>query len=304
MIRKSFILSLSFLGLSHPALAQVATSNITVTNNPRLEELISFDRQKINLTGRGVRVCVIDSGQQLAIAERKGLVQAPYNALDGSACVTDNDGHGTAAAGIIHQMAPEAVLIPVKAFNDGIGNHFAVSDGIQHCLDNKADIISISANIHSELKYRIPEMIGSDFNNALIVVAAGNSNYDLEKEDSLTNNVLVIGATNLDFPLKGTIYTVYGTGVDLYAPAGGIDDGIETWTPQNTIRKFNGTSAATPVVAGAMALLKQQNANMPPHHLKKMALKKMCPFQPGKVTNDTALFLNMDVLLTPMKRCQ
>lgn len=305
MFKLTGILSLAIaLGAAQGAVAQALTADIPLPKNPRLEKLISFHRKDIKETGRGVRVCVIDSGQQLEIANRKNLVEDPYNALDDSDDVTDSDGHGTAAAGIIHQIAPNAIIIPVKAFTDGLGNHFAVAAGILHCLENKADVISISANVHSELNFRIPDMIGDEFKNALIVVASGNSNYDLQKEKTETNTVIVTGATNLDLPLQGTVYTVYGSGVDLFAPAGGIDDGIETWTPQSTIRKFNGTSAATPVIAGAMALLKEKHPHLSPARLKVLALKKSCAFKTEKTPTDTSRMLNIEVLLADKKHCQ
>src|SRR5712691_1375927 len=116
------------------------------------------DLNAMGLSGRGVTVCLVDSGidvlhpdfAHLRLVGWKDLVNLrsePY----------DDGGHGTAMAGLIvangslRGIAPEATLLVAEAINSaGFGSSQAVADGIRFCMDpfgdgaRGADLISIS----------------------------------------------------------------------------------------------------------------------------------------------------------------
>src|SRR2546422_2071807 len=116
------------------------------------------DLSALGLTGRGVTVCLVDSGidlqhpdfAHLRLVAWKDFVNLRPEAYD-------DRGHGTVMAGLIaangslRGIAPDAGLLVAKVINSaGFGSVQAVADGIRFCLDpfgdgtRGADIISIS----------------------------------------------------------------------------------------------------------------------------------------------------------------
>src|SRR5919202_2901263 len=98
-------------------------------------------------TGRGVRVCVLDSGVERGHPAVGALAGAVAIALDADgATIAEEDaegdlcGHGTACAGVIRSIAPEAELYSVRVLGAGFtgsgrvllaGLHWAVEQGFQ-----------------------------------------------------------------------------------------------------------------------------------------------------------------------------
>src|SRR5260221_9301717 len=103
-------------------------------------------------TGRGVRVAVVDSGIDTEHPDLKGKVKASVEAVaeDGKidfrpSTSGDQAGHGTACAGIIASVAPEAELYSVKVLGpkaSGSGDMFLV--GLVYAIKQKFEIINLS----------------------------------------------------------------------------------------------------------------------------------------------------------------
>src|SRR6185436_7911764 len=87
-------------------------------------------------TGRGVRVAVVDSGIDTEHPDLKGKVRESVEAVAEAGKIDfrpstsgDQAGHGTACAGIIASVAPEAELYSVKVLGpkaSGSGDMFLV----------------------------------------------------------------------------------------------------------------------------------------------------------------------------------
>ncbi|MGW2197743.1 S8 family serine peptidase [Streptosporangium sp. NPDC001682] len=103
-------------------------------------------------TGRGVRVCVVDSG-----VDRDHPLLAPVQAThavvtgpDGKAVVRESDaadtcGHGTACAGIIRSIAPECELHSVQVLGAGFsGTGDAFVTGLRWAIEQGFDVVSLS----------------------------------------------------------------------------------------------------------------------------------------------------------------
>ncbi|MFF9385858.1 S8 family serine peptidase, partial [Streptomyces globisporus] len=110
--------------------------------------LSQFQSQVGRLTGRGVRVAVLDSGVD---------TQHPYLAVAASVSVCGEDvalpgRHGTHCAGsiaskdtVFRGVAPDVDLLNVKVLKrDGSGQYTQVTKGIDAALDLGADVISLS----------------------------------------------------------------------------------------------------------------------------------------------------------------
>ncbi|MNT28349.1 Subtilisin DY [compost metagenome] len=101
------------------------------------------------------------------------------------------------------------------------------------------------------------------------------------------------------------MYSEWGPGVEIAAPAGGINDGIWTYRayPENQRRTFNGTSAAAPVVAGAAALLKSQYPELTATEIKQALLETSCSLPTLKNIIENSRMLNVGRLLNESSSC-
>ncbi|MBE2189480.1 MAG: S8 family peptidase [Desulfobulbaceae bacterium] len=102
-----------------------------------------------------------------------------------------------------------------------------------------------------------------------LVAAAGNGNNDNFFLPSSYPNVLsVASVTSQD---KKTYYSTYGHSVDVSAPGGDVtvDGGILAAVPVNSYAKFQGTSMASPIVAGLAGLLKSYYPKWTPKDIKR-----------------------------------
>ena len=95
------------------------------------------------LTGKGVRVAVIDSGVD---AEHSGFHEQVKQQVwfrHGSP-LSEND-HGTHVAGTIHMIAPEAEIYDYRVFGaEGVGVDTAIERSIYQAIDDGCDIINMS----------------------------------------------------------------------------------------------------------------------------------------------------------------
>jgi type VII secretion-associated serine protease mycosin len=210
--------------------------------------------------GAGVRVAVVDSGvdyqhPQIQISKFIDVTHTGYR---------DCVGHGTAVAGIIagrylagvpfHGVAPEVQLISVKQSNAEDGEVANLVKGIKEAVDRKADVINVSVRAadHPDLKAVIQYALSRDI---VVVAAAGNITKDDGPAEpaypAAYDGVLAVGSATedgrrADSSNTATPVGVLGPGVDITAP----------WTGKSYMRGLEGTSFATPYVAGVAALVR------------------------------------------------
>ncbi|HJM45029.1 MAG TPA: S8 family serine peptidase, partial [Candidatus Poseidoniaceae archaeon] len=129
------------------------------------EKLVGFSNQ--DLTGEGIVVCIVDSGIDLTHPDLHHLELNGWKDLINSRTdVYDDHGHGTMMAGImvakggLNGLAPDVELLVAKALSkDGTGSDAVVSEAIDWCRTNNADIISLSLGGAPGI---IPTFLGGD----------------------------------------------------------------------------------------------------------------------------------------------
>ena len=229
-----------------------------------------------------VIVAVLDSGISYSHPEFDGRVLQGWdfynldNAAGGN-YAQDDFGHGTHVSGIIGAainnnlgmvgIAPNVKIMPVKVLSaTGSGDAGKVASGIYYAVDNGAKIINLSLGSTASSTTMLNALRYAVQNNVLLTCAAGNNG----------SNVNFYPAAYPEcFGVSGTMeedawYTLsnWGAWVDISAPASSIYSTLWTSSNANTFLWKDGTSQATPHVAGLAALLLSVNPNLKPGDLR------------------------------------
>ncbi len=139
-------------------------------------------------TGKGVRVAIIDSGIEadhpaVAGSVRGGVgVEFDPEAEDQLRFVPENDprdlyGHGTACAGIIHALAPDAELYSVRVIGrDMRGKALQFAGGLRWAIEQGMQVVNMSLSTSSRNFYGLFHELADEayFKNIILVSAVNN----------------------------------------------------------------------------------------------------------------------------------
>lgn len=238
---------------------------------------------------RKVVVAVIDTGadfnhKNLAPNMVKGFdfINNNENPMDQTSSM--NPGHGTHCSGIIGAtglvdggtvgLSPEVSLMPLRFLDqNGSGDLNNAIKAIDYAIEKKVDVISASWGA------RIPRAQATPLLEAIqraekagitFVVAAANDSANNDKTDyfptnaNLSNTISVAASTSSD--AKAGFSNFGQKMVSLSAPG----DGIMSTLPGDKYGNLSGTSMATPLVAGLVALVKSQDPSLTPEQLRSV----------------------------------
>jgi type VII secretion-associated serine protease mycosin len=226
--------------------------------------------------GSGVTVAVVDSGIEADHPDLKGQVSAG-TATGGTAGdpLNDDDGHGTAMAGLIAAkgggannalgIAPGAKLLSAQVSGGGTGFRTdQVAAGIRWAVDNGAKVINLS--LGSQLPPPSAEVEAVNYalsKDVVVVAAAGNREDGITAVASPANipGVVAVGATGEDGAvLSGS---VPGPELGIVAPGGRMaTTGSRRAGEKTGYVVATGTSPAAAVVTGVVALIRSKYPNL------------------------------------------
>ncbi|MEU2063099.1 S8 family serine peptidase [Streptomyces sp. NPDC013455] len=241
---------------------------------------------KAGYTGKGVKVAVLDTGVDTTHPDLKDQVVGSKN-FTPAADATDHFGHGTHVASIVagtgaksggtfKGVAPDAELLNGKVLDDtGSGDDSGILAGMEWAASQGASVINLSLG-----GYDTPEIdpLEAEVNKLsaekgiLFAIAAGNEGPQSIGSPGSADAALTVGAVDgkdklADFSSTGPRAgdgaikpDVTAPGVDITAAAakGSVIDQEVGEKPEGYLT-ISGTSMATPHVAGAAAILKQQH---------------------------------------------
>jgi subtilisin family serine protease len=238
---------------------------------PDLWTAIREDTSWERCTGRGVRVAIVDSGIDTEHPDLKGKVRDSVEAVaeDGKinfhpSTSGDQAGHGTACAGIITSIAPNAELYSVKVLGpnaSGSGDMFLV--GLDYAIKQKFQVINLSLGT-TKRDYFGPlhDLLDRAYHGGCIVVAAANNlpypSYPSIFSSSIVSVVKRSGGDPFNFGYR------YGHVIELVAP--GVE--VKTTWPGGGYRQLTGNSFACPCIVGIIALLMEAYPNLTPFQVK------------------------------------
>jgi subtilisin family serine protease len=252
-------------------MSQSETAVNAGTELPDLWTAIREDTSWKRCTGRGVRVAVVDSGIDTEHPDLKGKVRESVEAVteDGKvvfkpSTTGDQAGHGTACAGIISSVAPDAELYSVKVLGpnaSGSGEMFLV--GLDYAIKQKFQVINLSlGTTKRDFFGPLHDLLDRAYHAGCIVVAAANNlpypSYPSIFSSSVVSVIKRAGGDPFNFGYR------YGKIIELVAP--GVE--IKTTWPGGGYRQLTGNSFACPYVVGIISLLMEAYPNLTPFQVK------------------------------------
>lgn len=229
-------------------------------------------------TGKGVRVAVVDSGidaghPAVEGSVRSGVVVEYDENSDTRVRVEDENppsdmaGHGTACAGIIHKLAPEAEIYSVRVLGrDMRGKAYQFAGGLRWAIDNGMHVVNLSLSTSREDYYGLFHKLTDDayFKNVILVSAVNN--IPAPSYPSLYSSVFSVASHAGQDPF--TYYYNPDPPVEFGAP--GIDVEVAWLNGQYSV--VTGNSFAAPHIAGLAALILERHPKFTPFELKTVLM--------------------------------
>ncbi|HVT90696.1 MAG TPA: S8 family serine peptidase [Tepidisphaeraceae bacterium] len=244
-----------------------------------------------SITGRGVTVALIDTGIDYTQPSLGGGFGSSFKVIGGydfygnDADPMDETGHGTAVAGVIaanpytvngityQGVAPDAKLVALRVGTASNISNANIEKALQWVIDNYSTyhigVVNLSLGSGNYTTAQSDPTMGAEFKQLhdlgiFVVAASGNSNDQQSgpiSQDGIAYpaadpNVFAVGAVDSNDII--TTWAQRGSELDLLAP------GVDIVMPQlgGGFVTEDGTSFASPYVAGTAALLKQADSSL------------------------------------------
>jgi subtilisin len=219
-----------------------------------------------------VKVCVLDSGIELDHPAVGAVAGATAISLDedGNTIAepdTEGDlcGHGTACAGVIRSIAPDAEIYSVRVLGAGFtGSGKVLLAGLRWAVEQDYDVINMSLSTtkkaFSELLRDIADI--AYFKRTLLVASAHN--MPVESFPWRFSSVISVGSHEEDDPL--VFYANPDPPVEFFARGVNVE---VAWVGGGTITA-TGNSFATPAISAIASLVLSKHARLTPFQLKSV----------------------------------
>lgn len=220
-------------------------------------------------TGSNIPVFIVDTGIYAAHSDFENRVTPGFTAISDGRGSNDCNGHGTHVAGTVggkqFGVAKTVTLVPVRVLDcGGSGTYSGVIAGLDWIATNHPSNVSAVVNMSlggsasSALDLAVENLVKRKIS---VVVAAGNSNADACRFSPARVPVAItVGATQSNDARAS--YSNVGSCLDLFAPGSSISS---AWIGSPTaVETINGTSMASPHVAGIAARLLASSPGLSP----------------------------------------
>jgi subtilisin family serine protease len=235
-------------------------------------ERVTRDWALEGATGKGVSVCILDSGVDSTHPLVGGLDSAVAISMDANDEVVaeedtegDVSGHGTACAGIVRRLAPEASISSVRVLGANFtGSGGVLLGGLRYAVERGFDVINMSLSTTKKpFASVLHELADSAYFKRTVLVASAH-NMPVESYPWRFSSVISVGSHEEPDPLAffynpNPPVEFFGRGVNVEVP----------WLGGRTLT-VSGNSFATPHISSICALILSKHPELTPFQLKSV----------------------------------
>src|SRR6266516_4797986 len=223
-------------------------------------------------TGKGVRVCILDSGVDAGhplVGEVQRSVAVSIGADEEVVVEDDSEGdlcgHGTACAGIVRSLAPDCELISVRVLGAGFtGSGGVLLAGLRWAVEQGFDVVNMSlSTTKRQFAGLLHELTDKAYFRRTVLVASAH-NMPVESYPWRFSSVISVGSHEEPDPM--TFFYNPDPPVEFFARGVNVE---VPWVGGTRIRS-SGNSFATPHMSGICTLILAKHPELTPFQLKSV----------------------------------
>lgn len=246
-------------------------SGFESTSESARSTYFSIDEDWKKRTGKGISVAIVDSGIDTGHVDLAGRVRECVEAKREGRRVlfkkcpgSDSAGHGTACAGIISRIAPDADLYSIKVLGkEGLGDGQAFLAGLEYAIKRRFRIINLSlGTTRPQLFAPLHDLLDRAYQAGCVVVAAANNLPHPSFPSVFSSSLIAVTKSEERDPFRFRFR--YGEVIELTAP--GVN--VRTAWLNNSRKRLTGNSFACPHIVAIIALLLESYPEMTPFQVK------------------------------------
>jgi subtilisin len=235
-------------------------------------ERVTRDWALADATGKGVRVCILDSGVDSShplVGELESAVVISVGENDEVTAAEDTEGdvsgHGTACAGIVRRLAPEATVSSVRVLGANFtGSGAVLLGGLRYAIEEGFDVINMSLSTTKKPFASILHELADNAYFKRTVLVASAHNMPVESYPWRFSSVISVGSHEEPDPLAffynpNPPVEFFARGVNIEVP----------WLGGRTLT-VSGNSFATPHISSICALILSKHPELTPFQLKSV----------------------------------
>ncbi len=222
-------------------------------------------------SGKAVSVAIVDSGIDTTHPDLTGkIIESVEARVDNKRIIFDlsdagdSAGHGTACAGIVAKIAPDAEIHSIKVLGaGGLGDGQAFLAGLEYAIKKRYRVINLSLGTTKPQFFSpLHDLLDRAYQAGCIVVAAANNLPFPSFPSVFSSSLISVVKSEETDPLNFGFH--YGEVIELTAP--GVN--VRTAWPGGGQRNLTGNSFACPHIAGVIALLLEAHPELTPFQVK------------------------------------